>query len=141
MNADKNTIELMKKSINSLKMGTLRFWGEWFGRPMDNCHKITEVQFNQQEDILILIFNEGETLTICNPANIEFNSKEFYIRNASRIRWEWYSYGNHKIAQNRYFQDFIKQDGIILKLEGKTESLYINKKNINYTNQLAIEIC
>lgn len=97
MTEDKTIINLMKNNISGLKKGTLRFLGEWFGRPMDNYHIIVDVQFNQQGNTLMIKFNEGETLTVWNPANINSNSNEFYIKSATKIKWEWFSYGQPQI--------------------------------------------
>ena len=29
------------------KSGTLRFWGDWFGRPMDNVHTVAKVIYKE----------------------------------------------------------------------------------------------
>lgn len=141
MNDDKIIIDLMKKNISGLKKGTLRFWGEWFGRPMDNYHIIVNVQFNQQENTLIFKFEEGETLTVWNPANINSNSSEFYIRSATKIRREWFSYGQPQLHQNLYFKEYEKQDGSIIVSSGKGALDFIGKKVIESLGQNAVEIC
>lgn len=141
MNDDKTTIEFMKKNISGLKKGTLRFWGEWFGRPMDNYHIIVDVQFNAQENTLILIFNEGETLTVWNPVNINSNSSELYIRRATKIRWQWFSYGQSQIHQNLYYKQYEKQGGSVVVSSGKGTLDYFGKKIIEAVGQNAVEIC
>jgi len=141
MNYDKTTIELMKKNIIGLKKGTLRFWGEWFGRPMDNYHIIVNVQFTPQENILILTFNEGETLAVWNPLNINSDSSEFYIRSATKIRWEWFSYGHPQINQNSYYKQYEKLDSSIVVSSGKGILDYVGKKIIKVVGQYAVEIC
>lgn len=141
MNDDKTTIEIMKNNINSLKTGTLRFWGEWFGRPMDNCHKISKVQFNPHDYILTITFNEGETLTIWNPEGIFSDSHEFYIRCAIKIRWEWFGYGQNKIYQNLYYKQYENQNGFIVISSGRGALDYMSKKTIEGSGQHAVEIC
>ena len=32
------------------KFGSLRFWGDWFGRPMDNCHKPVSASFDRYKN-------------------------------------------------------------------------------------------
>ncbi len=141
MNDDKITIELMKKNISGIKKGTLRFWGEWFGRPMDNYHIIVNIQFNSQDDILVLEFNEGETLKVWNPVNINSDPSEFYIRSATKIRWEWFSYGQSRINKNLYYNQYEKQGSSIVVSRGKGTLDYIGKKIIKVVGQHAVEIC
>jgi len=138
---DKTTIDLMQKNINSLKKGSLRFWGDWFGRPMDNYHIIVYVQFVESDNTLILKFNEGESLIVLDPVNIKFNSSEFYIRSASKIRWEWFSYGQPRNIQNLYYREYVKQDRSIIVVSGKGELEYLGKKTIAAVGQHAIEVC
>ena len=92
--------------LPNVKVGTLRFWGEWFGRPYDNLHQI--INSTSSNNILYLHFNEQEILSIWDPRNIVVGAQVFRISDASRVRWEWYSYGEPKTPENRYFEDFIK---------------------------------
>lgn len=48
--------------------GTLRFWGEWFGRPYDNFHKPVNSEFS--ENMLIIRFENGEKCTVYDPSEI-----------------------------------------------------------------------
>lgn len=141
MNDDKIIIDLMKKNISCLKKGTLKFWGEWFGRLMDNYHIIVNVQFNAQENILTFTFNESETLTIWNPVYINSDSSEFNIRIATKIRWEWYSYGQPKTHQNVYYNQYEKQDNSIIISSGKGTLENVGKKVIEAEGYYAVEIC
>lgn len=61
------------KLINQLEEkpgGTFRIFGEWFGRPYDNYHKISEC--NYKDDILKMIFDTGETIKLWQPSHIIF---------------------------------------------------------------------
>ena len=82
------------------KRGTLQFWGEWFGRPMDNYHTVVDVLYNKSDNVLILLFDQGEKCTIFNPASIVNEPKEFHIDDAYKIVWEWYYYGKEKVPSN-----------------------------------------
>lgn len=141
MNDDKTVIEFMKNNISSLKRGTLKFWGEWFGRSMDNYHIIVNIQFKSLENALILTFNEGETLTIWNPEKINSDSSKFYIKSATKIRWKWFSYGQPEILQNLYYKQYEKQDNSIIVSSGKGAIEYNGKKFIESIGQHAVEIC
>lgn len=141
LNEGKKIIERMKDNVSDIKKGTLRFWGDWFGRPMDNYHIIVNVQFNPLENILILMFNDGEILTVWDPDNIKSDLSEFYIRSATKIRWEWFSYGQPKINQNLYYKQYEKQDSSIIVSSGKGTLNYSNEKIIKSTGEYAVEIC
>ena len=98
-------------ALPRIKRGTLRFWGEWFGRPYDNIHEV--IASNAEHDVLRILFNEGEVLYLWSPHRATVDDRTFKIQDASRLRWEWFAYGSPKTEQNRYFEDFIKiQDRI-----------------------------
>ncbi len=102
------------KELGPRLQGTLRFWGQWFGRPYDNCHHL--VRCDIESDVLCLTFNEGETLRIWSPhrsaferaARHESGTGVFRITDADRLRWEWFYYGRPQTAKNRYFMSFRK---------------------------------
>jgi hypothetical protein len=85
--------------------GSLRIFGDWFGRPHDNCHVLTSVDV--EVDRVVLRFEQGEFLQVWSPSDPEFASHRFAIRSASRVRWEWYYYGRPHLPKNRYFLDYV----------------------------------
>jgi len=88
------------------KTGTLRFWGEWFGRPYDNWHKMVDVE--ALGNTLHVFFHEGERLSVHAPAGLDLAANQFRIQDAERVRWEWHSYGHPKTPENLRFMDFVK---------------------------------
>lgn len=96
----------IKDAIPGMKGGTLRFWGEWFGRPNDNWHHMVGAE--AEDSILRLSFGEGEVLTIWEASGLDVTERTFRIGDAARVRWEWHYYGRPKTAENRYFMDFTK---------------------------------
>jgi hypothetical protein len=103
--------ERINEQLTSIKRGTLRFWGNWFGRPYDNWHQVVSCGFTGE--VLKLTFNEGETLHVSNGHKATVSSRTFQIATASRVRWEWYAYGRPKTKANLYFLDFTRTvDGI-----------------------------
>ena len=103
--------ERLTALIPRAKAGTLRFWGQWFGRPMDNLHRI--IRCEADGDVLRLWFNEGEMLSVDAPLGFEASSDAFWIGSANRVRWEWFYYGRPQTAENRYFEEFTRTaDGI-----------------------------
>jgi hypothetical protein len=94
--------------------GSLCVFGDWFGRPMDNWHRL--VSYEAKEGYVRLVFNEGETLEVWEPSGFRFDGKSFIIQSASRVRWEWFYYGRPQIPENRFFIDhFLTSDGVDAK--------------------------
>jgi hypothetical protein len=89
--------------------GTLRFFGDWFGRPRDNIHVLTDVEV--VDDTLVLRFDAGERLRIWHPRGLELRRREYphptlVIAEASRVRWESYYYGRPQTPENLRFIDY-----------------------------------
>jgi len=95
---------LIGRALPDLKQGTLRFWGVWFGRPYDNQHEI--LSCTAEAELLTLRFNDGEVLRVWSPRKATIDAKRFRIREADRVRWEWFYYGRPKLPANLYFEDF-----------------------------------
>lgn len=109
MHSDAKTKEIadrIRLALPNVKSGSLRFWGVWFGRPYDAWHQI--VKCTNSDNVLHLEFNEREILSIWSPIDIAIGERVFNVSDASRVRWEWYSYGGPKTPENRYFEDFVK---------------------------------
>lgn len=83
-----------------LKNGTLRFWGDWFGRPYDNYHKVVAVDHDTNKSVLVICFDNDEKCIVYEPIDIISNKNEFHITKATKIVWEWYFYGKEHIPQN-----------------------------------------
>jgi hypothetical protein len=116
---------LIKEGLPRIGGGTLRFWGEWFGRPYDNCHRLVECE--AENDLLKLRFNENEMLFVWAPRRAAFERRPyvlesgasmpsggtlveqvFRIDEADRVRWEWFYYGRPQVLQNRYFIQYAR---------------------------------
>jgi hypothetical protein len=94
-------------AVSNLKAGTLWFWGESFGRPGDNYHSV--VGCRAEGNAIVLNFDAGETLTICNPEGVQFSQGEFSIADASAVRWEWCYDEPSDNSPHRYFDEFIRE--------------------------------
>jgi hypothetical protein len=103
--------DLIRASSPRVKSGTLRFWGDWFGRPYDNIHHL--VHCDVDGDLLRLYFNDDEVLCVWAPRGLEVSDQIFKIADAAKVRWDWYSHGKPKTEENRYFLEYTKTaDGI-----------------------------
>ncbi|MGA7858884.1 MAG: hypothetical protein WCA11_13190 [Terracidiphilus sp.] len=91
-----------------VKSGSLRFWGEWLGKPYDNWHVV--VSCDATDDCLQIHFNQGEVLAVWNPIDVEIDAKQFRIGSATALRWTWYSYGQSQTPVNLRHMDYAKQD-------------------------------
>lgn len=94
-------------SLPRLKAGSLKFWGQWFGRPYDNLHRITRC--HSKDNMLILEFNDGETLSVWQPEGLAIQANALSIQSAVRVRWEWFYYGRPKTEENRYFEEYVNE--------------------------------
>jgi hypothetical protein len=91
-------------ALPTAKQGTLRIWGEWFGRPYDNVH--VPISYSTFDEGLRFVFNEDEMLTIWKPELVVMTALKFEVSNAARVRWEWYWYGSPKTASNLKYLDY-----------------------------------
>ena len=59
-----------------------------------------------KDDLLTVLFNEGEVLRVWAPRAATADEESFRIGEANRVRWEWFHYGRPKTPANVYFEDF-----------------------------------
>ncbi len=109
--------DLITRRLPEIRQGSLRFWGEWFGRPYDNKHRL--IGCDAEADLLRLHFHEGEVLSVWSPRYLRIRPNRsgtepvLRIGDAAQVRWEWFYYGRPQLAANRYFEQFVKtSDGI-----------------------------
>ncbi|WP_458947470.1 hypothetical protein [Oceanobacillus sp. CAU 1775] len=87
--------------INSLEEkpgGTIRIFGEWFGRPYDNYHKILECIY--KDEILDIKFDTSETIRVWNPNHIMFKNNELIIEDSTYVEFLRFDYGKPKSKEN-----------------------------------------
>lgn len=80
------------------KDGSLRFFGQWFGRPYDNFH--IPVSARLDGSVLTILFNGGEKCAVYDPLGIVNEPNDFHIERASKVVWEWYYYGREHTSEN-----------------------------------------
>jgi hypothetical protein len=95
--------------------GTLRFFGDWFGRPHDNIHLLESATVDQ--GWLVIHFDGGDVLRVWQPQGLElrlppehprdYASPSLVIRKAGRVRWESYYYGRPKGPENLRFIEYV----------------------------------
>ncbi len=73
------------------KGGSLCFYGDWFGRPYDNYHKIVRTHYDGE--ILEIQFAHSERLLVYNPKGITNTTQELRIEKASKLKWLYIPYG------------------------------------------------
>ncbi len=125
-------VEKYNKKQGQVKGGSLCFYGHWFGRPYDNCHRLDFVTFDSLTNTLILNFNEKETLSITNPQEICEFEKRLTIGSADKISWKWFYYGRPQTENNLFFIEINRTDNI-LKEDTNTDSHKSNFKDLNVT--------
>jgi hypothetical protein len=97
----------------SHQTGHLRLWGNWTGgRPGETAYKL--VACEAAEDCLRFRFDGGEALAVWSPVGISINEMEFWIANASAMRWTYSHYGDRSRTPRLYYKDYARQDGGIV---------------------------
>ena len=112
---DTTAVELIVAKISAqmpVRSGSLRIWGEWFGRPYDNVHSV--IAAHLEGCALRLDFSEGEVLLVWQPNDVVADERAFKIIAAGRVRWTWYDYGLPRIEENRYYIDYEHTAGAII---------------------------
>ena len=101
----------IRLELHNLPPGTLRFLGEWFGRPYDNQHILRSTEI--LDGALRLHFDGGEVLSVWLPQGLTLNSKTFVIATADRVRWEWYFDERAKTPENLRVEDYVRTGEVI----------------------------
>ena len=97
--------------LPNVKAGSLRFWGEWFGRPYDNQHRIMRCW--DKEESILFEFDQGEILEIDRPEDLQVSADAFSVRSAARVRWQWYHYGRPQLPENLCCKELAREDSRI----------------------------
>lgn len=79
--------------------GSLCFYGDWFGRPGDNYHRVRG--YSLQDNVLEIVFDQWERLIVFEPVGIVNTENEFVIQQAKKIKWSWYPYGSSEKEMNK----------------------------------------
>ena len=109
----KDFMKYFNTSDRSLNSGTLRFYGDWFGRPMDNCHIPNRVFF--KNDSMYILFDDDYLITIVEPKNISIDNFIFSVRKATTVKYEYGHYGRNNESR-KYFIEYAEElDGIVKK--------------------------
>ena len=117
------------------KGGSMRFWGEWFGRPYDNFHKPLSAEFNG--GVLTIRFDGGEQCTVYDPSVIVNEPNDFHVERASKIAWEWYYYGKERAPENLCRWEFTLIDNAVsLKCSGTSQKCASNADPREYALQM-----
>ncbi len=90
----------LNAALDGIKCGSLRVFGDWFGKPMDNWH--VPVGARASGNVLHVEFNGAEELALVEPRSWTFDADVFRIDFAIEVRWSWYSYGMPQTEENRF---------------------------------------
>ena len=128
------------KQITISHGGTMRFWGIWFGKPMDNYHTVISAALDEKPNILTINFDGGEKCIVYEPDGIVSSENTFYIENATRVIWTHYYYGRPPTPENLLTSEYVKvnEKTVILKRSG---CLNPGTWQSDPTGFYAVEIC
>lgn len=89
--------------IGVVKGGSLRVFGDWFGRPYDNIHGVRSAVAERNE--LVVGFDGNETLRVASPDDWAFSEHSFRIQRARRVVWTWFYYGREQTPENLFTEE------------------------------------
>ena len=107
MMTDSEFAQRINASLSIFRGGSLRIWGQWFGRPADGFHRI--VTASVESGHVRLAFDQSETLAVWNPRRLKIKTGSFTVGTADRVRWEWYYYGRPIAPENLYYEDYVNK--------------------------------
>ena len=99
-----------------LRLGALKVWGDWFGRPYENGHVVVAARVGP-DGVLVLDFDEGERLRVTNPDAwvVDAESLEpLRIGQAERVEWGWFYYGRPQ-SPDSWFEENHWRDGDVIR--------------------------
>ena len=120
--------------------GSMRFWGEWFGRPMDNVHHVTKAFYDKDNKVLTMYFEAGETCIVYGPIGVVSTNQTFHVENAARVVWSYPYYTSTQEPQVRAKLDYVRehQSAVICTItQGERTSI----KKLYPEGHFAVEIC
>lgn len=100
----KEFIEIYQKDENRVRGGSLCFWGQWFGKPMDHFHGIFSVSFDH--NVLTIDFATQAFLNVTNPGSILTYSNRLEIATADHVYFEWPDRDKSGHVNHRYHYEF-----------------------------------
>jgi hypothetical protein len=121
--------------LDTLKSGSLSFWGHWFGRPYDNIHRI--VGADSFDGSIAIYFDHGETLVVDQPGAWSLESGKLIIKQAERVRFQWYYYGKLPGPDSLQFEEYRHVKG---KLTFATDFMSDERHPTLYPGQPAVEL-
>ncbi len=128
------------KQVTITHGGTIRFWGIWFGRPMDNYHTVTSATLDEKSNILTIKFDCGETCIVYEPQGIVSSKNTFHIEDATRIIWTHYYYGRPQTSENLITSVYVKENENTVVLT-RSGCLNPGTWHSDSTGFYAVEIC
>lgn len=118
----------MKEFKIFTKGGTMCFYGQWFGRPYDNFHRIRDAVLDDGQ--LKVRFQGGEILTVINPQKISNGGKSFVVEKADEVIWQYAPYGLGNGQKERSIIYRKNTDGTITKIVSGKERIINPEENI-----------
>jgi hypothetical protein len=103
--------ESIMKQLPAVKSGTLRLWGQSFGRPGEDRH--TLIGCAATEDCLRLQFAGDEVLALWNPIDVRIDASQFRVGSATAMRYTYYG-NREKLPGNIRYRDYAFHNGLVI---------------------------
>ena len=82
----------------------MSFWDHWFGRPYDNLHRI--VGADSLDGTTVIYFDQAESLVVEAPRGWSLANGRLLIREAARVRFQWFYYGRLPSHETLMFREY-----------------------------------
>lgn len=99
-----------------LHSGTPCFFGDWWGRPMDNCCRPAAAML--RGDTIVITFDQGERCAIEGAEGVENTPALFRVSAARRVIFEWYSDPDRRRGLCRRLYTFEDPRTVLLETAG-----------------------
>lgn len=98
----------VKNELHHFRGGAMRIYGDWFGRPYTNMHRLIGTDYDPELNVLTMTFSEGETLSIRDPKHIFDSSTMMKILHADSIRLDFLHSSDRNEAKKEYYLTYTR---------------------------------
>lgn len=105
--------KLVRTNEHLCKVGSIRIYGDWFGKPYTNHHKITTAEYQEEDKKLTIHFDDDERIEVYNPMIIFESTAFLKITHADLVRWSWYAYRKSRTEDNMGQLEYTKENKVI----------------------------
>lgn len=85
----KELVDMFVKEPTKFQGGTVKIWGDWQGRDLEKINEITSIEYEEEKDLLSILFKNGNKLLLTKPVRIIIGKTYLKVIHAGKIEWQW----------------------------------------------------